>query len=284
MRKYLSFIWKFEVHNCSITCSKVEVQTPIKAQSSWDKFQINIYNDILKNGINKFRFNPTVIETMDPPLSFLGIPVFKLNRYDQSYLRKLSKNFVQIGGGYKGTIFGHCSDSRVQKILTLIDLKLALGKVKSITEKDRRLEFIEFGGGFGQMAELVISQLNPISYKIIDLPLIANLARFYLSHQNLGVDVEFTNEEELNLVSSNTYKIFISSWGISECNLKTRNQIEMVMSQVDLIFLEVQDYFDEIDNYGWLTEFINRYSYFDYESSRSTRAYRSRLYVIKRKE
>lgn len=56
------------------------------------------------------------------------------------------------------------------------------------------------------------------------------------------------------------------------------------MSQVDLIFLEVQDYFDEIDNYGWLTEFINRYSHFDYESSRSTRAYRSRLYVIKRKE
>ncbi len=172
----------------------------------------------------------------------------------------------------------------MQKILTLIDLKLALDKVKSITEKDQRLEFIEFGGGLGQMAEIVISQLNPISYKIIDLPLIANLASFYLSHQNLGVDVEFTNQEELNLVSSNTYKIFISSCGISECNLKTRNRIEIVMSQVDLIFLEVQDYFDEIDNYGWLTEFINRYPYFDYESSRSTRAYRSRLYIIERKE
>ena len=267
-----------------MACSKIDIQIPLRTESSWDKFQLKIHNDIVKNGINRFRFNPTVIETMDPPLSFLQVPFSKLNQQDKSYLKILSKNFVKVGGGYKGTIFGHCSDTRVQKILTLIDLKSELDKVKSINEKHRRLEFIEFGGGFGQMAELVVSQLNPISYKIIDLPVIANLAKFYLSHQNLGIDVEFTKQEELNVETNNTYKVFISSWAISECNLKTRNQIEMVMSQVDLLFLEIQDYFDEIDNYGWLMEFISRYTHFEYESSRSTRAYRSRLYVIKRKE
>jgi hypothetical protein len=132
------------------------------------------------------------------------------------------------------------------------------------------------------MAELLIKELNPKTYTIIDLPLVSALGEYYLRHQNLNYKVNFIGaEEELSLLDKST-KVFISSWAISEILLGERERLEEYMGKMDYLFIEMQDYFDGIDNYEWITKFLIRNPHFISTSSRSDRTKRSRLYKIYR--
>jgi hypothetical protein len=86
---------------------------------------------------------------MDPPMPFLIDSVMALNTEDRIYLKKLAKNYNKIGGGMRGTMYFSAPDSRIQKILTLIELKSEINKYyKSNSEIDsnQSIEFVEFGG------------------------------------------------------------------------------------------------------------------------------------------
>jgi len=222
---------------------------------------------------------------MDPSIPYLVNSIVKLNASDRNYVKKLAKNYISAGGGKRGTLYFCASDSRIQKILTLLELKNELGELYFSNSKIRSsnsLEIFEFGGGIGQMAELAIRELNPKAYTIIDLPLIGTLAEYYLSHQNLDTEVNFINTEQDLMLSGETTKVFISSWAISEISLQERKPIEKVMENMDYLFIEMQDYFDGIDNYEWITKFLIRNPQFTSSSARSDRAMRSRLYRISR--
>ena len=132
------------------------------------------------------------------------------------------------------------------------------------------------------MADLAISELNPKSYTIIDLPLVSSLAEYYLSHQNLNFKVNFIGAEEELLLLDKSTKVFISSWAISEITLDKREPIEKYMEKMDYLFIEMQDYFDGIDNYEWITKFLIRNPQFTSTSARSNRSMRSRIYKIYR--
>jgi len=176
-------------------------------------------------------------------------------------------------------------DSRIQKILTLIELKSELNKYyKSNSEinSNQSIEFIEFGGGIGQFAELVIRELSPKSYTLIDLPLVSVLAKYYLNQQNLSNKPNFISSEKELQFSKKSFKVFISSWAISELKLSKRKQIEEYMAKMDYLFIEMQEYFDNVDNYEWIREFLFQNPQFRSTWSQSNRAMRSRVYRIHR--
>jgi hypothetical protein len=222
---------------------------------------------------------------MDPPIPFLINQVISLNTDQRILLKKLLKNFNKAGGGMRGTIFYCAPDSRIQKILTLIELKAELNKFLVSNFKigqHKPISFVEFGGGFGQMAELVIRELNPKSYTIIDLPLISSLAQYYLNNQNLNFNVNFIGMEDKVNLSNQNINVFISSWAISEINLDSRARIEKYMREMDILFIELQHLFAGIDNYQWITIFLNQNPQFDFNFSVSNRSKRSRVYWIYR--
>jgi hypothetical protein len=284
MRKFLPVIWKFKSQNLEPSLLQVlqEEMSLLKTGTTWDTFQLKIYSEIERLGISRFRLSPTIISTMDPPLPFLINSIAALNDKDQIHLKKLAKNYVKIGGGKRGTIYFSAPDSRIQKILTLLDLKSDLIKFHKPNSKNNTYEFIEFGGGIGQFAELVIREINPISYSIIDLPLVSVIAKYYLSHQNLNYKINFIDAPDEIVFSKKGVKVFISSWAISEIELEKRRQIERYMAEMDYLFIEIQDFFDGIDNYEWITNFLIRNPQFISNQSRSNRAMKSRVYKIHR--
>lgn len=287
VRKFVPIIWRFKsTNNKSILFQYLEEEISLLTTgTSWDNFQFKIYSEIKRLGFSRFRLSPTIISTMDPPMPFLINSVIGLNTSDYIYLKKLAKNYNRIGGGLRGTIFFSAPDSRIQKILTLIELKSELNKFYSSNfeiNSNQFFEFIEFGGGIGQFAELVIRELSPKSYTIIDLPLVSALARYYLNHQKLNTYPNFISTEKELVFSKKSIKIFISSWAISELKLSRRKQIEEYMVKMDYLFIEMQESFDDIDNYEWIKDFLSRNPQYRSTWSKSNRAMRSRVYKIYR--
>jgi hypothetical protein len=287
LRKLIPSVWRFKSQNNDPSLQKKLQERLIlfATGTTWDTFQLKIYKEIERLGISRFRLSPTVIGTMDPPMPYLINSVVALNTNDRIYVKKLAKNYVSAGGGKRGTIYFCASDSRIHKILTLLELKSELDKFYGSNIKisgPNALEIVEFGGGIGQMAELVIRELNPKTYTIMDLPLTSTLAEYYLSHQNLNYKVNFISAEEELLLLDKSTKVFISSWAISEVNLDKRKRIETYMGKMDYLFIEMQDYFDGIDNYEWITKFLIRNPQFISTSARSDRSKRSRTYKIYR--
>jgi hypothetical protein len=287
IRKFVPIIWRFKsTNNESILLQYLEEEISLlKTGTSWDNFQFKIYSEIKRLGFSRFRLSPTIISTMDPPMPFLIGSVMALNINDRIYLKKLAKKYNKIGGGMRGTIYFSAPDSRIQKILTLIELKSELDKFyTSNFEKNshQSFEFVEFGGGIGQFAELVIRELSPNSYTIIDLPLVSALARYYLNYQKLNINPNFISSEKELLFSKKSIKVFISSWAISELKLSRRKQIEEYMAKMDYLFIEMQESFDNVDNYEWISEFLSRNPQYRFTWSKSNRAMRSRVYRIYR--
>jgi hypothetical protein len=128
----------------------------------------------------------------------------------------------------------------------------------------------------------VIRELSPKSYTIIDLPLVSALARYYLNHQKLNTYPNFISTEKELVFSKKSIKIFISSWAISELKLSRRKQIEEYMVKMDYLFIEMQESFDDIDNYEWIKDFLSRNPQYRSTWSKSNRAMRSRVYKIYR--
>jgi len=285
LRKFIPIIWKFKsTNNKSGLLNLEEEISLLKTGTSWDTFQSKIYSEIKRLGLSRFRESPTIISTMDPPLPFLINSVMALNANNRIYLKKLAKNFNKVGGGMRGTIYFSAPDSRIQKILTLIELKSELNKfyIEFRDNSHQSIEFIELGGGIGQFAEIVIRELSPKSYTIIDLPLVSALAKYYLSQQNLSNIPNFISSEKELIFSKKSIKVFISSWAISELKLSQRKQIEEYMAKMDYLFIEMQEFFDNVDNYEWIREFLYRNPQFRSTWSKSNRAMRSRVYRIYR--
>ena len=287
VRKFVPIIWRFKSTNNDYIFSQYleEEISLLKTGTSWDNFQFKIYSEIKRLGFSRFRLSPTIISTMDPPMPFLISSVMFLNTSDYIYLKKLANNYNKIGGGLRGTMFFSVPDSRIQKILTLIELKAELNKYYASNfeiNSHRSFEFVEFGGGIGQFAELVIRELSPTSYTIIDLPLVSALARYYLNHQKINIHPSFVSSEKELVFSKESIKVFVSSWAISELKLSRRKQIEEYMAKMDYLFIEMQESFDNIDNYEWIKEFLNRNPQYRSTWSKSNRAMRSRVYKIYR--
>lgn len=283
LRYLLQQFWRFRSQNDDI--GKENLLSGIflpEVGTTWDTYQLKILSEIKSLGISKFRLSPTVIGTMDPPMPYLVNNILALNISDRARLKELAKNYVRTGGGLRGTIFFNSPDSRVHKILSMFELKSELNKFLGRQSKwsTDTLEIVEFGGGLGQMAELVIRELKPKTYKIIDLPLISRLAMLYLKKQNLNFEYEFFSQEDELPLLDNSLKVFISSWAVSEISLEKREPIEKIMQKMDYLFIEMQDYFDGIDNYGWITKFLIKNPQFISTSSRSDRSMRSRIYKI----
>ena len=285
LRKYAKFMYKFK--SSSVDESFLLDLATLRISTStirWKKYQQDIVNDLNHYGAQKFRLSPTIIKTMDPPIPAMLKTVLKLSRKNLERVRSISR-VSQFGGGFRGTIFAHTNDSRIHKILTVFEIESFYKDcVKNLGKSPNTpLDILEFGGGLGQLAEISLRELEISSYTIIDLPIVSFLAKRYLSFHNLGSKLRFINEEETPIRASGNLKLFISSYAISEVALEARKYAEGLMRESDLIYLEIQDYLDGVDNYAWITKFLIENPYFVSESRRHDFVPRSRIYRISKK-
>lgn len=285
LRKYVKFLYKFknsspdESFKTDLAALKISYST-----IRWAKYQQDIFNELNFYGAEKYRLSPTIIGTMDPPIPAMLKTILKLSKKELVKL-KLICRVDQLGGGYRGTIFAHTNDSRIHKILTVFEISnFYTNYLENLGQKSNTpLDILEFGGGLGQLAEISLRELKLSSYTILDLPVVSFLSKRYLSFHGFDSNVKFIDGKEKPTHTYGSLKMFISSYAISEVAFENRKYAEGLMRESDLIYLEIQDYLDGMDNYGWISGFLMENPHFTCESRRHDFIPRSRIYKIYKK-
>jgi len=132
-------------------------------------------------------------------------------------------------------------------------------KIKNNVEHKENFSVLEIGGGYGLLCRILESNMDIYSYSIVELPLSASLAAYYLS---MSVDATITlNGKEVNSSNSgrfvNIYTVGDESWMNNKYDLviNTRSMMEMDKKTINYYFDAIQ----KTCNIGGYFLNINRY-------------------------
>ena len=122
--------------------------------------------------------------------------------------------------------------------------------------------FIEIGGGYGCMANLINKNFPLKKYIIFDTPEVTLLQYYYL--KNLNYDVGFDNKNFKIILVSNLNKLniliksfksnkkfLISNWALSEMPIKLRKKLSSLFFISENFLLSFQNTFEKIDNFKY---------------------------------
>jgi putative sugar O-methyltransferase len=125
--------------------------------------------------------------------------------------KKISKNisFPNIGSPY-GVIIDK------KKLITFEDLEHLYAALRIIeyfkllgVNKNKKINIIEIGGGYGGLCKLLIDLLEDKinNYTIVDLPLINTIQYYFLStyYKNLKIDFNFNMKNKVSIISPSEY-------------------------------------------------------------------------------
>jgi hypothetical protein len=108
-------------------------------------------------------------------------------------------------------------------------------------------QIVELGGGCGDMAKFIRHMGYKNQYTIIDLPSVIEIQKYNLH----GFDIKFSTAP---VKSEGKKVLFISTWGISECPLKWRDQVLDNLQPTNLL-IAYQRNFEGIDNEAYFKNF-----------------------------
>jgi len=119
-------------------------------------------------------------------------------------------------------------------------------------ELDNVKECYEFGGGFGNMAE-IIYKYSKSRYTIQDLSQCLVMQKEYLKNVLPNGDFIFTPEP-----INKSYDLFISTWALSECNLDIRDKVYGIIKSSKNILIAYAATFNEVDNIKYFKDLSER--------------------------
>jgi putative sugar O-methyltransferase len=120
--------------------------------------------------------------------------------------------------------FGKMSPTTLRYIKVLGDIVNNFGDLDG-------LDIVEIGCGYGGQSKIIFDTYNVKSYTFIDLPVVLNLIKIYLS--NFNIDVNKLIFKDINQLTDNEkYDLFISNYAYTECSENVRNTyFEKVISK-----------------------------------------------------
>jgi hypothetical protein len=217
----------------------VTVKRSINLFSSWDDYSAQIdaienYDILLQYPIiNKTMFVGNGAKFTKPEYAFLTHP-----RFNDKYVKLM-----------KMSTYGtpHRSDVDCDTTGNAIHQTYHLAMFEDYSHKDLsgiKLAY-EFGGGFGNMAE-IISKYSHCVYTIQDLKACLKMQKKYLQNTCGDGDFSFTPEPIVR-----EYDLFVSTWALSETPLSVRERVEPIIFQSKNVLIAYAATFDEIDNCGY---------------------------------
>jgi hypothetical protein len=257
-----------------------------KEKKNKKKLELQIFlkkkgDKIIKNNLNKLKthsiFSNNVLNLiinlkLDNFLrySFIQKMFFVNNRlYLFFFLLKILKknkftNFLKeetIGNPLPYFLYRSSSGNRIRHVYHLLEYT----NYKSLKSDI----FVEIGGGYGCMANLINKYASHKKYIIFDTPEVVLLQYYYL--KNLNYNVGFDNENfkiilVCNLNKLNTllkkfksYKKFlISNWALSEMPINLRNKLSSLLMTSENFLISFQSSFEAIDNVQYFNSIRNR--------------------------
>jgi hypothetical protein len=133
------------------------------------------------------------------------------------------------------------------------------------------INIIEFGGGYGNMANMLTSINKKINYIIFDTKEVGLLQYYYLKRLNLDVGIGIKKRAKIILISEITdlkkklsrmntkNSLFIANWSLSEVPMQIRDEVFFVFKKIDYQIISYQKQFEKINNLPYFQK-INRYN------------------------
>lgn len=115
----------------------------------------------------------------------------------------------------------------------------------------------DIGGGYGNQGRILKSLGFKGLFRILDLPMITKIQKYYLENQK---NIEFSELTDKGLTPPNNNSILIGSFSINEMPMKDRNLIESHYNEYKYILIAHNRSFDGIDNLKYFSDLESRLS------------------------
>jgi putative sugar O-methyltransferase len=120
---------------------------------------------------------------------------------------------------------------------------------------------VEFGGGYGVMAKMLLTVNKEIKYYIFDTPEVNLLQYYYLKRSGLEVGFKFNSNKKIILINDylilkkiilnidkRKKNLFIANWSFSEINNSFRAKLDFIKKKIDYQIIAYQEKFENINN------------------------------------
>jgi hypothetical protein len=165
----------------------------------------------------------------------------------------------QFGSPNCSYLFPQSSTLNIQHVYHLLEIR------RHLDVNFESLESIfEFGGGYGNLARLVIKSGFKGRYTIFDFQLMGALQKYYLSRSISTADkintfkfISNIDDNSLNMVGGNF--LFIATWSMSESPIELRKIIfEKILQSANYIYITFQKDWHDVDNFAYFSTLSSR--------------------------
>ncbi len=217
---------------------------PSTREVAWEKYRLQLRQYLSKGDLRNFL-------RWDPILSSMFNNAHK-NEFeylvrDNKWLPLLEETWH--GNPQKYKYYKKTSGNLVHTAYNLDQLinktKINLANVQTI---------LEFGGGYGCMANLIQKMGFSGAYSIFDIPEFLALQKYYLQLNGADMQVKFFDSvDSINVVSPD---IFIATWSLSEAPIELRDSLLQKIGRPHYVLIAYQQNFCGIDNVKYFGKYI----------------------------
>ena len=177
--------------------------------------------------------------------------------FDKNY--KIWKNIIKedtIGNPVRYFLYPISSGNKIHQAYHLKKF-MEFSKIK-LENFDN---IVEFGGGYGVMAKMLLTVNKEIKYYIFDTPEVNLLQYYYLKRSGFEVGFKFNSNKKIILINDylilkkiilnidkRKKNLFIANWSFSEINNSLRAKLDFIKKKIDYQIIAYQEKFENINN------------------------------------
>jgi hypothetical protein len=225
----------------------------ITVETLWDSMLVSLKNELLAlDRLDYFLQAPEIqrsVHTYQPKLAKKYMEVLLAEGYQVSNYQSISEH--EFGKPNRLKNWPNMSSQLVQHNYHLHIMK------KFIFREKMPSHVVEFGGGYGAVAKLLLREIRAKSYNIIDLELMCEIQKFYLKNTLEDAHIQklswYDSKKEFMLPIDQSC-LFLATWSISECPKTVRDTYLKDLGKYGFVCITFQSTWENIDNLNYFTK------------------------------
>ena len=241
---------------------------------AWDELSKTNLNEAINTQTGQLRSDflrkPSISQTVHPNQRSVGVRIgeYLANSTYGSRLLSLASDSL-FGQPYLIQPDFPCLSSSGLQHLSYIELLHKHWGIDLAYSSDE-VHFIDYGGGYGNLARILVSLSDQINITILDIPSMLKIQQLFLQStisRKSSLDrirflkSDFKSYTALSGELGGQHIHFHATFSLNESPLEARSCVESeIISKSDTFFIAYSPDFYGIDNLDWIEEFIKRMS------------------------
>jgi hypothetical protein len=234
----------------------------------WSAKRQELLHNIINDDITKFLSWNVMTETMyvvNSPYAFYEHSFLAMSRYKTCLVAS------PVGGPSASACHPQSCDNHIHTAYHLLKFE-SLARMPIEANKS----VIEFGGGYGCMANIVKHVSPGTKYYIYDFPEFSLIQKYYLEQNGIH-DVVFVNDIEK--IDKNDFDLLIATWSLSESPAEVREKFMRYVTPRNFL-IAFQQKFEKVDNEVFFSDMVKLFPNVNWMSERASHLPQVQLYLI----